>query len=167
MDDSPGTVQKRSDHYPARRRDLSAFLGHAIEAVAIAAIVLFAVLLGFYQEYRAERAMDALRQMAAPTATVVRDGRECEIPARDLVPGDIVVLHTGNKVPADARMILSSESTGGRGGAYRRIRPGGETKRAARSGRTAGGRPAQHGFCGHRGYLRARARRRRRHRHGH
>ena len=86
---------------------LSAFLGHAIEAGAIAIIVLFAVLLGFYQEYRAERAIDALRQMAAPTATVVRDGRECEIPARDLVPGDIVVLHTGNKVPADARMILA------------------------------------------------------------
>jgi len=86
---------------------LSAFLGHAIEASAIAVIVLFAVLLGFYQEYRAERAIDALRQMAAPNATVVRDGNETDIPARDLVPGDIVVLNTGNKVPADARVILA------------------------------------------------------------
>jgi len=86
---------------------LSAFLGHTFEASAIAIIVLFAVLLGFYQEYRAERAIDALRQMAAPNATVVRDGNETDIPGRDLVPGDIVVLNTGNKVPADARVIIA------------------------------------------------------------
>ncbi|HRN54714.1 MAG TPA: cation-transporting P-type ATPase, partial [Gemmatimonadaceae bacterium] len=54
---------------------VSAAMGHAIEAVAIAAIVLLAVLLGFAQEYRAERALEALREMAAPHATVMRDGR--------------------------------------------------------------------------------------------
>jgi Ca2+-transporting ATPase len=84
---------------------LSAFLGHGIEAVAITVIVLFAVLLGFAQEYRAERAIEALRRMAAPTATVLRDGEEVEIPARDLVPGDIILLHAGDKIPADARLI--------------------------------------------------------------
>ena len=84
---------------------LSAFLGHGVEAVAIAVIVLFAVLLGFVQEYRAERAIEALRQMAAPTATVLRDGEESDIPARDLVPGDVVVLRAGNRVPGDARLI--------------------------------------------------------------
>jgi Ca2+-transporting ATPase len=84
---------------------LSAFLGHTIEAIAIAVIVLFAVLLGFYQEYRAERAIDALRQMAAPNATVVRDGNETDIPARDLVPRNVIILNTGNKVPADARAV--------------------------------------------------------------
>jgi Ca2+-transporting ATPase len=84
---------------------LSAFLGHGIEAIAITVIVLFAVLLGFVQEYRAERALDALRQMAAPTATVYRDGEENEVPARDLVPGDVVVLRAGNQVPGDARLI--------------------------------------------------------------
>ena len=84
---------------------LSAFLGHGVEAVAIAVIVLFAVLLGFVQEYRAERAIAALRQMAAPTATVLRDGEESEVPARDLVPGDVVVLRAGNRVPGDARLI--------------------------------------------------------------
>ena len=52
-------------------------------------IVLFAVVLGFVQEYRAERAMEALQQMAAPKATVIRDGQEVELPARDLVPGDV------------------------------------------------------------------------------
>jgi len=84
---------------------LSAVLGHALEAVVIAVIVLFAVLLGFIQEYRAERAMEALRAMAAPVAHVVRDGEEITIPARELVPGDVVVLRTGDRIPADARVV--------------------------------------------------------------
>ncbi len=86
---------------------LSAFLGHELEAVAIAVIVLFAVLLGFVQEFRAERAIDALREMAAPTATALRDGQETEIPARELVPGDVVLLNAGDKVPADLRLLES------------------------------------------------------------
>lgn len=84
---------------------LSAFLGHGVEAIAITVIVLFAVILGFIQEFRAERAIEALREMAAPLATVVRDGRDERIPARDLVPGDLILLATGDKVPADVRLI--------------------------------------------------------------
>jgi Ca2+-transporting ATPase len=84
---------------------LSAILGHSIEAIAIAVIVLFAAGLGFVQEYRAERAIEALRQMAAPVATALRDGDDVEILARDLVPGDIILLKTGDRVPADARLI--------------------------------------------------------------
>ncbi len=84
---------------------LSAFIGHGIEAMAIAVIVLFAVLLGFVQEYRAERAIEALRQMAAPTARVVRDGEEVDVPAREIVPGDLILLRAGDKVPADGRII--------------------------------------------------------------
>ncbi|MBI5563773.1 MAG: cation-translocating P-type ATPase [Chloroflexi bacterium] len=84
---------------------LSAVLGHSVEAVVIGVIVLFAVLLGFVQEYRAERAIEALRQMAAPTATVLRDSEEQDIAARDLVPGDVILLQSGNRVPADARLI--------------------------------------------------------------
>ena len=84
---------------------ISLFLGHGVESIVIAVIVLFAVLLGFIQEYRAERAIEALRQMAAPTASVLRDGNEVEIPARDLVPGDVILLHTGDRIPADARLL--------------------------------------------------------------
>ena len=84
---------------------LSAVLGHTTEAIVITVIVLFAAVLGFVQEYRAERAIEALRRMAAPTATVVRDGDELEVPARELVPGDLIVLHAGDKASADARLV--------------------------------------------------------------
>ena len=84
---------------------ISLFLGHGIEFIAIAVIVLFAVFLGFIQEYRAERAIEALKQMAAPTASVLRDGVEVKIPARELVPGDVILLHTGDRMPADARLL--------------------------------------------------------------
>jgi Ca2+-transporting ATPase len=84
---------------------ISLVLGHGVESIVIAVIVLFAVLLGFIQEFRAERAIEALRKMAAPTASVLRDGKEVEIPARDLVPGDVIILHTGDRIPADARLL--------------------------------------------------------------
>ena len=86
---------------------ISAFLGHGVEAAAIAVIVLFSVILGFVQEYRAERAIEALREMAAPTATVLRDGDEVEVPARELVPGDVILVKAGDRVPADSRLIQS------------------------------------------------------------
>lgn len=84
---------------------ISLFLEHGVESIIIAVIVLFAVLLGFIQEYRAERAIEALRQMAAPTASVLRDRNEVKIPARDLVPGDVILLRTGDRIPADARLL--------------------------------------------------------------
>jgi Ca2+-transporting ATPase len=83
----------------------SAALGHGLEATAITVIVFFAVLIGFLQEYRAERAMEALRKMAAPTALVLRDQQEVRLPARELVPGDIVVLQAGDRIPADLRLL--------------------------------------------------------------
>jgi Ca2+-transporting ATPase len=86
---------------------ISLFLGHGVESVAIAVIVLFAVFLGFFQEYRAEHAIEALRKMASPTASVLRDGVEVKIATAQLVPGDIIILHTGDRVPADARILES------------------------------------------------------------
>jgi Ca2+-transporting ATPase len=84
---------------------ISAAMGHGTETIVIGIIVLFAVGLGFYQEFRAERAMEALQQMAAPQATVIRGGKESHVPARDLVPGDLVLLKAGDKVPADCRLV--------------------------------------------------------------
>ena len=84
---------------------LSVAMGHGLESLVIAVIVLFAVLLGFIQEYRAERAIESLKKLAAPNASVLRDGEEKKVPARDVVPGDVVMLHTGDRVPADARLL--------------------------------------------------------------
>ena len=84
---------------------ISLVLGHGVESIVIAVIVLFAVLLGFVQEYRAERAIEALREMAAPTAAVLRDGVEVRVPARELVPGDVALLRTGDRIPADGRLL--------------------------------------------------------------
>ncbi len=84
---------------------LSAILGEVTDAIVIFVIVLFATTLGFIQEYRAERAMEALKRMAAPTSSVIRNRQEIEVPAREIVLGDIVILRTGDKIPADCRLI--------------------------------------------------------------
>jgi Ca2+-transporting ATPase len=84
---------------------LSLVLGDFTEAIAILAIVILFGVLGFIQEYRAEKAMAALKQMSSPVVRVRRDGALREIPARDLVPGDVVLLEAGNIVPADLRLL--------------------------------------------------------------
>ena len=84
---------------------ISGFIGDYLEAGAIMAIVLLFAILGFVQDYRADRAMAALREMAVPTVRVRRDGEDVEISARELVPGDIVCLEAGNVVPADMRLM--------------------------------------------------------------
>jgi Ca2+-transporting ATPase len=75
------------------------------DAIVIFAIVIACVALGVVEEYRSEKAMEALKKMAALTATVIRKGADVEIPARDVVPGDILVLSTGDRIPADLRLI--------------------------------------------------------------
>ncbi|MEN8242009.1 MAG: HAD-IC family P-type ATPase, partial [Chloroflexota bacterium] len=84
---------------------ISAFLGEWVETGAIMAIVLLNAILGIVQERRAEEALAALKQLAAPDAEVIRDGIRQVVPARDLVPGDIVYLEAGNYIPADLRLV--------------------------------------------------------------
>ncbi len=84
---------------------ISFVVGQTVDAAAILAIVFLNGALGFVQEWKAEEALEALRRMLAPRSRVVRDGHEREIEARALVPGDIVVLDTGDRIPADLRLI--------------------------------------------------------------
>jgi Ca2+-transporting ATPase len=84
---------------------LSLLLGKYLEAGAIGAIVVLFTALGFYQEYRAEQAIAALRRMAVPSARVTREGRMTSVPVAELVPGDIVHLDAGTVVPADLRLV--------------------------------------------------------------
>lgn len=74
---------------------VAAALGEITDAIAIGAIVIINGLVGFFQEYRAERAVLALRSMTAPRARLVRDGRTIEVPAAQVVPGDVLVLEAG------------------------------------------------------------------------
>ena len=84
---------------------ISAVLGHVIDAAVIFAAITVCVILGFFFEYRSEQAIKALREIAAPTASVIRAGDEVEIHAKDIVPGDILVLRPGDRVAADARLF--------------------------------------------------------------
>jgi Ca2+-transporting ATPase len=84
---------------------LSLLLGHTLDATVIFSIVIVSALLGFYQEFRAERAMQALKAMASPTASVVRGGEPVEVASADVVPGDVILLGAGDRVPADARLL--------------------------------------------------------------
>ncbi|HID00957.1 MAG TPA: hypothetical protein EYP05_06445 [Piscirickettsiaceae bacterium] len=87
---------------------ISAALGDYKDAGAIMAVVVLNAVLGFTQEYRAEKAMAALKKLAMPTVKVRRDGHVREISARELVPGDIVLLEAGALVPADGRLLESA-----------------------------------------------------------
>jgi Ca2+-transporting ATPase len=84
---------------------LSALIGELIDAGIITVIVIFCAVLGFTQEYRAERALEALKKMLSPTITVLREGSQEEVPSKELVPGDILLLESGDKIPADARLV--------------------------------------------------------------
>jgi P-type Ca2+ transporter type 2C len=86
---------------------VTASIGEWTDAVAIIAIVMLNTALGVVQESRAEKSLAALKKMAAPLATVMRDGRSIAVPAGELVPGDIVLLEAGNFVPADVRLVES------------------------------------------------------------
>ncbi|CAK7205570.1 potassium/sodium eff [Sporothrix eucalyptigena] len=86
---------------------LSFGIGDMIEGGVVTAVIVINVSIGFYQESRAEKKMDALRTLSSPSATVIRDGHSHVVPNAEVVPGDVVLLRTGDTVPADARLFES------------------------------------------------------------
>jgi P-type Ca2+ transporter type 2C len=86
---------------------VSGFIGDITDSLIILVIVLLNAILGFVQEYRAEKAMEALKKMASLQAQVIRDGKPIALPSAEIVPGDIVLLDAGNAVPADLRLTES------------------------------------------------------------
>ncbi|SHE61103.1 Ca2+-transporting ATPase [Modicisalibacter ilicicola DSM 19980] len=86
---------------------VTALLGHWVDTGVILGVVIVNALVGFLQEGKAEKALDAIKQMLSPYAAVIRDGKRGSVPAQSLVPGDIVVLKSGDRVPADLRLLDS------------------------------------------------------------
>jgi len=84
---------------------LSVAIGETLDALVIVILVLAGAVLGFYQEYRAERALEALKKMASPLATVIREGEVKTVRSEEVVPGDVLVLNAGDRVAADARVF--------------------------------------------------------------
>jgi len=87
---------------------LSAFLGEYIDASIILFVILFDAILGFIQDYRAQKAIESLSKLTSLKSIVIRDGKHLEIDAKEIVPGDIIMLESGSKIPADLRIIESS-----------------------------------------------------------
>lgn len=87
---------------------IAGFLGEWVDAVAIVAIVVLNAVLGFFQEFRAERSLEALKHLAMATARVVREGHLSSIPAKELVTGDVIQVEAGDRIPADARLISAT-----------------------------------------------------------
>ena len=84
---------------------ISVAINEIVDAATIGAIVFLNAIVGFVQEYRSEKAMEAMKKMTAPKARVLRDGTEVLIPSKEVVPGDIVLLEAGDRIPADARLL--------------------------------------------------------------
>lgn len=88
---------------------VAGFLGEWIDATAIGVIVILNAFLGFFQEFRAEKSLAALRKMATPFSKVIRDGELQTLPSEKIVPGDLVLIEAGDRIPADGRIIQSIE----------------------------------------------------------
>jgi magnesium-transporting ATPase (P-type) len=84
---------------------ITALIGHWIDAAVIAGVVIINAIIGFIQEGKAEKAIDAIRELLSSQATVLRDGKRISLPAEELVPGDVVFLQSGDRVPADLRLF--------------------------------------------------------------
>jgi len=90
---------------------ISYFLGEVLDSYAILIIVIMNAFFGFFQEYKAEKALEALKRIATPSCKVIRDGHEMLISSKELVPGDIILLEEGDVVPADAYLLEAMSLT--------------------------------------------------------
>jgi len=88
---------------------LSFFVGKSITAYIILVVIIIVISIGFFQEYKAEKAISALKKMITSISIVIREGKEIEIPSREIVPGDILILRTGEKIPADCLILEAKE----------------------------------------------------------
>jgi P-type Na+/K+ transporter len=77
-----------------------------IEGGVVTAVIALNIVVGFWQEFNAEKTMDSLRSLSSPTANAVRDGKSLSVPTAEIVPGDMVEMKTGDTVPADVRSVL-------------------------------------------------------------
>ena len=129
------------------------FLKEYVDAVVIFGVVFLNAVVGYIQEAKAVAAIDALSRAMTAEATVVRAGEQLRLPAPDLVPGDLVLVQAGDKVPADLRLLRRARPARGRVGAHRRVGAGGEGRRRRR-GRRRARRPRRHGLCLHARHVR-------------
>ena len=107
-------------------------LGHGVDTVVILGVVVINATIGFIQEGRAEKALDAIRGMLTRETSVLRDGRRLTVPVESLVVGDVVLIEAGDRIPADLRLLRAIEPQDRGSGADRRIGAGGQGDRARR-----------------------------------
>ncbi len=138
---------------------ISALLGEWIDALAILSIVVLNTILGIVQERRAEQALAALKRLAAPEAHVIRDGHRQTLPARELVPGDIVFLEAGNYVPADLRLLEAVNLRVEEASLTGESLPVEKNAALDFESKCSIGRSQEHRIYGHTGFVRARTRR--------
>ncbi|MCS6038113.1 hypothetical protein LNQ52_31250 [Klebsiella pneumoniae subsp. pneumoniae] len=106
---------------------LKAVMGHWIDMAVILAVSVVNALIGFIQESNAEKSLQSIRNMLSSEAVAIRQGNHETIPTTSLVPGDIVVIRAGDRIPADLRVIEAHNLRGGRGDPHRRVDGGGKT----------------------------------------
>ena len=88
---------------------ISFFVGKSVTAYTILGVIIVVISVGFFQEYKAEKAISALKKMIMPISIVIRDGNEIEVPSKEIVPGDMIILRTGEKIPADCLVLEAKE----------------------------------------------------------